>query len=64
MYNKYYIYIREELVSRAYTITGCEAAFNAYQAAEAFVDAVGIDATVDMVDAYTGEVLATTCGDE
>lgn len=63
MYSNYIIYVRENAITREYTVSGCEAAFEAYKAAEAFVEAVGIEATVDLVDACTGEILASTYED-
>lgn len=60
MSHEYYIYIRESNITRTFPVCGCEAAFHAYKSAETFVDAVGMDATVDLVDGDTGELLATT----
>lgn len=60
MNSNYFVSIREKDITRDFTVRGCEAAFEAYQAAKVFVEAVGIEATVDLIDACTGEVLAST----
>jgi len=60
MNNTYMITIDEEGLTRKHFIMGAEAAFEAYKATVAYVEAVGIEADVNMIDMYTGEILCTT----
>lgn len=58
---KYFVTIREELITRDYAkVETLEEAFDRYHAAKDFNKAMGLNATVDLVDGITGEVLAST----
>lgn len=59
----YIIYIVEGTKQTSYIVGGCEAAFNAYRSAVAFMEAVGAEAKVELVDAETAEIIADSDDD-